>query len=221
MACNVDDNYLPSLLSYFNPDGQLQQGVNLSIECGICKAGLAITQPADKDHEEFTMLPCGHIFCYSCMTRWFEQKANCPQCRKNMKHGLCRHIVAIQAMQGGPNFNIHRDLEPKLCKVDNMCTDCHQRPLVARQRGLLQLQQFQNMLRHHQQQLQMNLQHNRRLLQLEQPDNLQERLLQLQQELQEELQVLQEQILQQQQLQEQILQQIQQLQQQPQQRQQQ
>ncbi|KAI0555577.1 hypothetical protein F4679DRAFT_594048 [Xylaria curta] len=121
------DSYLPSILRYFNPNGQLHQGVNLSVECTICKAGLAITQPADDDHEKFTMLPCGHIYCYNCVTQWFLHKANCPQCRKNMRHAVCGHRVAIRAMQGGPNFNIRRDLGPRLREVSHVCTKCRHR----------------------------------------------------------------------------------------------
>ncbi|KAI0456534.1 hypothetical protein F5B21DRAFT_502428 [Xylaria acuta] len=53
MARNLEDSYVPNLLPYFNPSGEIHQDVNVSVECGICKTGLAITQPADQDHETF------------------------------------------------------------------------------------------------------------------------------------------------------------------------
>ncbi|KAI0200341.1 hypothetical protein F4808DRAFT_460934 [Astrocystis sublimbata] len=54
MALEVEGSYLPKLLPYFQPDGSLQANVNLCAECDICKLKLAITQPADKEHESFT-----------------------------------------------------------------------------------------------------------------------------------------------------------------------
>ncbi|KAI1747960.1 hypothetical protein F4782DRAFT_519106 [Xylaria castorea] len=67
------------------------------------------------------------MFCYNCVKRWFERTANCPKCRMDMKHPVCGHKATIREMEGGPNFNMHRDLQPILGagqELPNMCTRC-------------------------------------------------------------------------------------------------
>lgn len=29
---------------------------------------------------------CGHSFCYECLTSWFQNKLNCPTCRRDLEH---------------------------------------------------------------------------------------------------------------------------------------
>ncbi|KAI0447466.1 hypothetical protein F4803DRAFT_546353 [Xylaria telfairii] len=54
MPGTIDDCYAPNLLSHFHPNGEVHSGVNIAVECGICSMELAITQPADSQHETFT-----------------------------------------------------------------------------------------------------------------------------------------------------------------------
>ncbi|KAI0470297.1 hypothetical protein F4859DRAFT_522785 [Xylaria cf. heliscus] len=127
MATKLEDTYVPNILPHFSRDGKVHSNVKVSIECGICSMGLAITQPADKDHETFTMLPCGHVFGHQCISQWFKQTANCPQCRTNMVHDICGHQATLKEMEGGPDFNIRRDLPAALGagkQLPDRCDDC-------------------------------------------------------------------------------------------------
>ncbi|KAI1132452.1 hypothetical protein F5Y10DRAFT_293546 [Nemania abortiva] len=121
--------YAPNWLPYFAEDGQLLPDVTLSVECGICKSGLAITQAADDEHETFTILPCGHVFGHACILEWFGQqdrsrRATCPQCRKSMMHVNCGHRVEVRQLSGGTGFNVHRDLQGLLRTTFTHCDFC-------------------------------------------------------------------------------------------------
>ncbi|KAI1817764.1 hypothetical protein GGS20DRAFT_582264 [Poronia punctata] len=110
----VDDVYLPNWVQYFSKDNKLLENVNLSAECIICGSKLAITSQVDPegDSESFTVLPCGHVFGYDCITRWFmtsPRASNCPTCRKDIYHDFCRHVKApIRCLNGGVDFNVHK-----------------------------------------------------------------------------------------------------------------
>jgi len=45
----------------------------LSRKCTLCMDFIAAEQAA--------CAPCGHVFCYCCVTRWAEQQPRCPLCR--------------------------------------------------------------------------------------------------------------------------------------------
>ncbi|KAI0876313.1 hypothetical protein GGS24DRAFT_514264 [Hypoxylon argillaceum] len=119
MPGNLEDSYTPNWAPYFTEDGQLRPDVTVSVECAICRLELAIASPVDADHESFAMLPCGHVFGHACIIQWLYQSdtPTCPQCRRNMRHSVCRHITGPRAIQGGPRFNRRRDLPPALASA--------------------------------------------------------------------------------------------------------
>ncbi|KAI0817188.1 hypothetical protein GGR55DRAFT_673029 [Xylaria sp. FL0064] len=106
MTRNVHESFVPSWTPYFDFGGRLLPDVNLAVDCGICDAELAITKEADKDLEAFTMLPCGHIFGFECLSEWFRHRPTCPSCRKVWKHTACGHAIKLEKMRGGTDFNI-------------------------------------------------------------------------------------------------------------------
>ncbi|KAI1277442.1 hypothetical protein F5Y07DRAFT_362974 [Xylaria sp. FL0933] len=115
------NSFTPSWAPYFNFEGRLLPDVNLAVDCGICKTELAITKEADKDHETFTMLPCGHVFGFECLSEWFRHRPTCPCCRKQWMH-RCGHPFKFEKMQGGEDFNI-RSL-PALMNVRQLSYRC-------------------------------------------------------------------------------------------------
>ncbi|KAI3321966.1 hypothetical protein HD806DRAFT_523868 [Xylariaceae sp. AK1471] len=135
MPTNVDDTYTPNWLAHFSPNGQPLSGVNISVDCPICSTALAINQRADENHEMFTVLPCGHAFGYDCLGHWFISNNNCPTCRRQWEHRICRHPITLQPFQGSHRFNIHRDLPPVLHNNDELpglCTHCDPSPPIRR-----------------------------------------------------------------------------------------
>lgn len=73
----------PSKYSFFtvltDQDQQLLAGllakISNSLECAIC---------SELMHIPF-ITSCGHSFCYECLTSWFQNKLNCPTCRKDLE----------------------------------------------------------------------------------------------------------------------------------------
>ncbi|KAI0404806.1 hypothetical protein F4802DRAFT_615238 [Xylaria palmicola] len=110
MTAKVDSSYAHTWVKHFNSSGELLPGVDLSVDCGICGTALAITTPADNTHQSFAVLPCGHAFGHACITQWFRYTADCPQCRRRIRHRACGHSVMLRELQGGGSFNPHRDV---------------------------------------------------------------------------------------------------------------
>ena len=53
-------------------DSEIKQSENEEY-CGIC---------LESSINEAIRLRCIHIFCYKCITKWFEENLTCPTCRK-------------------------------------------------------------------------------------------------------------------------------------------
>lgn len=54
----------------------------LSSDCNICRESF-------KEDEDYTILPCSHYYHSICISRWFESKSTCPECRTD----LTEHIT--------------------------------------------------------------------------------------------------------------------------------
>ncbi|KAH6958180.1 hypothetical protein DER45DRAFT_593751 [Fusarium avenaceum] len=80
---------------------------NLELTCNICYDTMG-TQLGDQFNEAGThgarILPCGHMFGYSCLRLSYEatldgdMSACCPTCRASVIHSRCRHIHPGQKM---------------------------------------------------------------------------------------------------------------------------
>ncbi|KAI0972785.1 hypothetical protein F4678DRAFT_460347 [Xylaria arbuscula] len=126
MERKVDEAFTPSWDECFDCDGNILPGFNFCVDCGICRRELAITKSADEDHEVFTMLPCGHVFGFECLSIWFSTHATCPTCREKWQHSRCGHILKPEKIQGGKDFNI-RSLSKviKASELPGACGNCH------------------------------------------------------------------------------------------------
>jgi hypothetical protein len=53
--------------------------------CAVCFELLPVDPPNEK-HESNTMkLPCGHVFCRGCITKWLKENNSCAVCRAKVK----------------------------------------------------------------------------------------------------------------------------------------
>jgi peroxin-10 len=42
--------------------------------------------------QDSAVTPCGHVFCWTCICEWCQQKAECPLCRQQVR---VAHIFAV------------------------------------------------------------------------------------------------------------------------------
>ena len=68
--------------------------------CSICYEKLKLMIYEDgqfKANPNISTTPCGHTFCYSCLSKHLEKKNTCPLCRyKIMKKTICRPISSYE-----------------------------------------------------------------------------------------------------------------------------
>ncbi|KAJ3563133.1 hypothetical protein NPX13_g8307 [Xylaria arbuscula] len=169
----VADVFAPAWEPYLNEQGHFQEDVDFTLECYICRKGLAINKNVDDNHETATMLPCGHVFGHECIKEWFQNSATCPACRKDWRHQGCCHPLEPKAIQAGPNFTFQElpaRMEPEglpqncdTCRTTPRMLNClgynHLRniygpapnPANPVQRRLFALQQYDNLQQHLQQ----------------------------------------------------------------------
>ncbi|RUP45031.1 hypothetical protein BC936DRAFT_148704 [Jimgerdemannia flammicorona] len=55
------------------------QHVADQVSCAICQD--AFTLPGDANATPVRQMPCGHLFCESCLFPWLQQSNTCPTCR--------------------------------------------------------------------------------------------------------------------------------------------
>lgn len=66
----------------------IAENYNAQHECTIC------IEKLNKDGE-IKILPCKHIFHGICIKKWFEEKINCPICRRIIKIHKRRRISRV------------------------------------------------------------------------------------------------------------------------------
>ncbi|KAH6648542.1 hypothetical protein BKA67DRAFT_681618 [Truncatella angustata] len=112
-ANNLEENYIENLVAYFDANGDLSPDVTCNVACIICSSKLAIVQPPDGDHRPWSLLYCGHTFCYECIEHWVSSSGDptCPQCRKPLRHGGCQHKYHPKKIVLKEGFNIRKVAE--------------------------------------------------------------------------------------------------------------
>ena len=71
-------------------------------ECAICM----------DEHNDRSTLPCGHVFCLTCLQEWYKITHSCPTCRHPFQ--TFRHNIKSKYTQTTPriiNVTITRDFE--------------------------------------------------------------------------------------------------------------
>ncbi|XP_065842720.1 E3 ubiquitin-protein ligase TRAIP-like [Oscarella lobularis] len=81
----------------------------MDLMCTICQDRMNTTSMASSGH-------CGHIFHYSCLLTWLEQKPNCPACRS---HCPSRQIIRLFAHEFDSSGLEAVDLSLDDLKVEN------------------------------------------------------------------------------------------------------
>lgn len=61
------------------------------MECTICSETMSVPCTTE----------CGHSFCYDCLSSWFENKLNCPNCRHDIEH---KPVLNIQLKDVSKNI---------------------------------------------------------------------------------------------------------------------
>ncbi|ODV69637.1 hypothetical protein HYPBUDRAFT_95687, partial [Hyphopichia burtonii NRRL Y-1933] len=69
----------------------LLDSITDTLECAICSEIM---------HVPF-LASCGHSFCYGCLKSWFENKVNCPTCRKDFEYAP---VINLQLKQISKNI---------------------------------------------------------------------------------------------------------------------
>ncbi|KAJ2978045.1 hypothetical protein NUW58_g7618 [Xylaria curta] len=104
------NSYAPNWAPYFEQNGKRKSGVEIAVDCAICRQSLAITQCADYQHESFTVLPCGHVFGFECIEQWFREAGNCPTCRKRLVTEFFYSFFPCYALATPVGFQCSRHL---------------------------------------------------------------------------------------------------------------
>ncbi|KAI1266821.1 hypothetical protein F5Y18DRAFT_425369 [Xylariaceae sp. FL1019] len=125
-SLTLNDGMVTNWAPYFHRDGSLRRGVIVNLECQICAEPLAIGHRADSDHEQYTVLYCGHVIGLQCMRRWVREQSTCPICRKDLEHPGCEH-VALVGFEHGADYNIHNPQFTILghgAELESLCMVC-------------------------------------------------------------------------------------------------
>lgn len=94
------------------------------IRCLMCHEQLSI-DAAPETRNSACILPCGHVGCYSCMTRWIKENKNCPVCRFKTIHPGCGHPCNIMPINYGTVIFLPKTI-PMGGKVNEKCRWCQE-----------------------------------------------------------------------------------------------
>ncbi|KAI1420927.1 hypothetical protein F5Y12DRAFT_770545 [Xylaria sp. FL1777] len=96
--------------------------------CQICQQAplkLSITEEGPGPFKA-SILPCGHISCYNCMSLWFANHTTCPFCRSSMIHTGCGHQVKPRLIAQDTIHSLPKTLSDG-GKIGNKCFKCTER----------------------------------------------------------------------------------------------
>lgn len=69
--------------------------------CPICYEDIKVLQYNDsetKPQSNMTTTPCGHSFCYECLSKHLERKNKCPICRAKISNKT--HLKSVSVYEG-------------------------------------------------------------------------------------------------------------------------
>ncbi|KAK3369122.1 hypothetical protein B0T24DRAFT_532423 [Lasiosphaeria ovina] len=117
------------------------------MQCEICWAtglelpedpGLGGESDPEVDNATPELLPCGHVFCHECITRWYEGKNYfCPSCKAELVYGCDRgHSIPPIPLAKSTIGGIPKTL-PEGGEIPARCTDCEESVIKDRQAVIL------------------------------------------------------------------------------------
>ncbi|KAL7904659.1 hypothetical protein GGI35DRAFT_462329 [Trichoderma velutinum] len=89
-------SYWPAVRQYINNRGHGASLGRIKVECPLCYDELPVRglEPNSEllQHEGGVVIGCGHIFCRSCLAKWFRgpHQWTCPVCRIKMECQRCK-----------------------------------------------------------------------------------------------------------------------------------
>lgn len=134
MANTTNLNLAEALLSNFsNPNFLPCPKVSLYIDpeilgyCGICQTTQLILRSQQEDgitDSTIAIIPCGHLACYGCLTKWIRAKPECPFCRFSLTYELCRHPQElVRTITKETLFSLPETI-PMGGKIPEQCREC-------------------------------------------------------------------------------------------------
>lgn len=87
----------------------LKKGIPVAIYYEECSIGLALIFKVVDDTPKVCSTKCGLIFHYDCLERHFEEKKNCPNCRKDLlslPERVAGYVVGLRQVQDPLKVNV-------------------------------------------------------------------------------------------------------------------
>ncbi|KAI0132683.1 hypothetical protein BJ170DRAFT_614920 [Xylariales sp. AK1849] len=118
-AIPEDTCYIPSPLITFLVDevDYLVCQICCTSKMGLHERTIKIidTQPAS--------LPCGHVYGYRCLIKWFRCHDVCPTCRMSLRHSGCNHKVEPHVLDMENILSVPKTI-PEGGVLDEFCRPC-------------------------------------------------------------------------------------------------
>ncbi|KAL8371998.1 hypothetical protein RB595_001689 [Gaeumannomyces hyphopodioides] len=75
------------------------------------------------------ILPCGHVYCRSCIETALLPKAECPTCRMSLKYKHCEHTVKPRTLHE-ENLLLLPDIVKSAAELPSCCARCNRKKAV-------------------------------------------------------------------------------------------
>jgi hypothetical protein len=83
--------------------------------CAICHGILRQAVQTANGNVARNVLPCGHLFCTHCITRWLQTSSTCPLCKSSLTLDQLHHDINIRRKVATLRVRCH--IDPKQCTV--------------------------------------------------------------------------------------------------------